>query len=89
MRTCWPTCTPADYQRWVMNKAEKENLLNLLGAFRAYCPDILMAGDGSFRWKSGNYVSPYELHRAIHDAKTTIEKLAIAIEAIDVDDPTE
>ena len=67
-----------------MSEEEKENLQKLLLEFRAYSPNLLMAGDGSFRWASGNYASPYEVLKGIHDANAVIERLVIEIDAIDV-----
>ena len=69
-----------------MNIEEKETILNLISDFRSYCPNITMAGDGSFRWANGNYCTSYEVLSGIHDAKGAIDKLGVAIEAIDVDD---
>ena len=65
-----------------MSEKERENLIDLLKEFRAYSPNITMAGDGSFRWASGNYCSPYEVLKGIHDSRAVIDKLGMAIEAI-------
>ena len=69
-----------------MSKAEREVLMNLLLDLRAACPIILLAGDGSFRWVNGNYCSPYDVLKGIHDANAVIDRLGIAVEAIDLDD---
>ena len=66
-----------------MSEEEKKTLQELLGDISAYYPDILLAGDGSFRWARGAYCSPYEVLKGIHDAKFRIDKLGMAIEAIE------
>ena len=65
-----------------MSGEEKKTLQELLGDISAFYPDILLAGDGSFRWARGAYCSPYEVLKGIHDAKVRIEKLDMAIGSI-------
>ena len=62
----------------------KEDLTKLLKDAKVPCSKVYLKGDGNFVYSNGNYLSPFDILKALHDKQDAIERGLHFISALQI-----